>query len=386
MKISRRTLLCGTTGALALGTGAYKLLRGFDDDPNEDLNQTIPEGLRREALDVHVHILGTGAAGSGCWMSQPMRDSANTRVGLWNLRLQIDQRDLDEQYVAYLRSRVRGAGFLKQVVALAQDYCYTGAGQRDPSRTPFYTPNSYVAGLALRHTELLFGASIHPYRPDALEELDRVAQLGAVLVKWIPNVQAIDLADARCRAFYSKLVTHQMPLLVHAGDEKALFIAGQEFGDPRRLVTPLEAGVTVIAAHAASLGERDGRSNFDVLAEMLPKWPNLYADTSALTLVTRWRMLLRLAQRTDLHARLVHGSDFPLPPAASLFLGRIPARRWVKAWRHENPLRRDFEVKQALGIGREVYVRGYEVLAPRLRVRQVAVADLNADCAIPTRW
>ncbi len=71
-------------------------------------------------------------------------------------------------------------------------------------------------------------------------------------------------------------------------------------------------------------------------------------------------------ERTELHARLVHGSDFPLPPAATLFAGRIPLSRWWNARKRENALRRDFEIKQAVGLPAQVYTRGYEVLRERL--------------------
>ncbi len=367
VKITRRRLLIGSASTLALGAAGYKFLRGFADEPYPEVTRTLPPGLREAALDVHVHILGTGAGGTGCRMHDNMRRSIPVRAGLWNLGLSINQPDLDAGYVDYLLRRIHGAGFLKQVVALAQDYAYTYGGERDDAHSPFFTPNDYIARLASAHPEFLFGASIHPYRADALDELDRVAALGAILVKWIPNVHGMDLADARCRAFYRRLAEHKIALLVHSGDEQAMSIAGQEYGDPRRLVAPLEAGVTVIAAHIASLGARDGRSNFEHLLALFPQWPNLFADTSALTLFTRWRVLRRVAEHTEIHARLVHGSDFPLPPATSLFLGRIPFADWGHAWLRENPLRRDFLIKQAYGLPQAIYTRGYEVLAPRLK-------------------
>lgn len=364
MKLSRRKLLWGGT-AVALSATGYRLLRGFDDTL-ADVEQ-LPSSLRRSALDVHVHVMGVGTGGSGCWMSSATRASANARIGLWNLRLRLNQSDLDQAYTTYLLRRVRSAGFLKQVVLLAQDWTYTTEAERDEARTPFYTPNDYVMRLAREHHEFLFGASIHPYRRDALEVLDRVAEEGAVLVKWIPSVHAISLDDRRCRAFYRRLAHHRIPLLLHVGEERSVQVVGQDYGDPAALVAPLEEGVTVIAAHVASLGERDGRSNFDRLADLFPRWPNLYADTAALTLYTRWRVLLRLAERTDLHARLVHGSDFPLPPTATLFAGRIAASRWWDAWKRENGLRRDFEIKQGLGLPAQIYTRGYEVLGDRVR-------------------
>jgi predicted TIM-barrel fold metal-dependent hydrolase len=365
MRMNRRKLLGASAGAVAAGAAGLKLLRGFAGDPGADF-AALPESLRRTALDVHVHILGVGTQSSGCWMSEAMRGSLQARAGLWNLGLRLGHTDLDARYVEYLRTRLHAAGFLKQAVILAQDFVYSEIGEKQPDHTPFYTPNDYVATLARQHSEFLFGASIHPYRPDALEELERAAALGAVLVKWIPNVQAIDLTHARCRRFYRRLAERKIALLAHVGDEQAMFIAGQEFGDPRRLVAPLEEGVTVIAAHAASLGEREGAHNFEHLAALFPRWPNLYADTSALTLITRWRKLIELAERVDVHGRLVHGSDFPLPPAATMYVGRIPAGAWWNAWKRENIFRRDFEIKQALHLPEEIYTRGYQVLAPRL--------------------
>ncbi len=371
MKITRRRLMWSGV-SLGAGAMAYSLARGFEDVPS-DIEQ-LPPALRRAAVDVHVHAMGLGTGGTGCWMSHATRTALNARIGLWNLRLRFDQPDLDQAYAAYLLRHIRGAGFLRQVVLLAQDWTHTEAGARDEAHTPFYTPNTYVARLAREHDEFLFGASIHPYRSDALDALDRAAEEGAVLMKWIPSVQAIRLEDRRCRAFFRRLVRHRMPLLTHVGDERSLQTAREDYGDPDTLVAPLEEGVTVIAAHAASLGERGGRSHFDRLAELLSRWPSLYADTAALTLYTRWRVLLKLAGRTDLHARLVHGSDFPLPPATTLFAGRMPPGRWWNAWKRENGLRRDFEIKQALGLPEQIYTRGYELLAGGIRRSRPAVA------------
>ena len=361
--LTRRALLWGGA-ALALGGAGATLVPGVEDSP-ADVAQ-VPPPLRGAALDVHVHALGIGTGGTGCWMSEPMRSGLVARVLLWNLRLSPGQPDLDQAYMRYLLQRIRGSGFLKQVVLVAHDFTHTERGERDQARTPFYTPNSYVARLAHTHGEFLFGASIHPSRRDALDALERAAADGAVLVKWIPNVQAIKLDDPRCRPFYRALAHHRIPLLTHVGDELALPVAGQDYGDPRTLVAPLEEGVTVIAAHVGTLGTRAGRANVDWVTDLFPAWPNLYADTSGLALVTRWRSLWRLAERRDLHSWLVHGSDFPLPPSATVLAGRVSVRRWWNAWRPENPLRRDFEIKQALGYPSAMYTRAYELLGPRL--------------------
>ena len=55
-----------------------------------------------------------------------------------------------------------------------------GGGSELVPETEFYVPNDYVLRAARQHDELLAGASIHPNRRDALEELDRCLELGAV--------------------------------------------------------------------------------------------------------------------------------------------------------------------------------------------------------------
>jgi predicted TIM-barrel fold metal-dependent hydrolase len=365
MRLTRRRLLLAG-GAVAAGAAGYRLLRGFEDPPDEDYSATIPPELVARALDIHVHVVGVGTGGSGCWMHPQTRRSIPARAGLWSYRLSLDDPELDQRYVHYLLARVRSAGFLRHVVVLAKDWHHTDAGLAVPEHSPYFVPNDYVARLAGAAPELLFGASIHPYRPAALGAPARPAAAGAVLVKWLPNTQNIDPRDRRARAFCRRLAELGMPLVTHTGDEHATFATRQELGDPALLAPLLEDGATVIAAHSASAGATGDESNFERLVAMFSRWPNLYADTSALTLVTRWRTLLDLARRPELHARLVHGSDFPLPPAAMMFFGRIGLADWWRAWRRENPFRRDFEIKRALGLPAEVFTRGYQLLAARL--------------------
>jgi hypothetical protein len=60
------------------------------------------------------------------------------------------------------------------------------------------------------------------------------------------------------------------------------------FNRRTRGARPDPSGTGRLGAIRTSLGERDGRSNFEWLTELLSKWPNLYADTSALTLPRWW--------------------------------------------------------------------------------------------------
>ena len=82
-------------------------------------------------------------------------------------------------------------------------------------------PNKFVADSAARHTNLLLGASVNPYRPDALEQLIGPKAHGAVLVKWIPPIMEINPDDPRLIPFYQKMAELHLPLLSHTGRGKS---------------------------------------------------------------------------------------------------------------------------------------------------------------------
>ena len=77
------------------------------------------------------------------------------------------------------------------------------------------------------------------------------------------------------------------PLLAHTGGEHTVPIVNKAFADPKLLRTPLECGVTVVAAHC---GSRSGAFDVDYFNDwvaMLPEFPNLYGDISAMVSLNR---------------------------------------------------------------------------------------------------
>src|SRR5438874_13119055 len=107
-------------------------------------------------------------------------------------------------------------------------------------KTHLYVTNDYVIELAKRHRKMLFGASVHPYRKDAIAELERCVKAGAVLLKWLPIVQNFDPSDARCIPFYEALAHYKLPLLSHTGGEKSLPNLNTAVADPRLLEPALK--------------------------------------------------------------------------------------------------------------------------------------------------
>src|SRR5262249_7195219 len=133
-----------------------------------------------------------------------------------------------------------------------------------------------------------FAASIHPYRNDAVAELERCVAAGAVMVKWLPIVQDFNPADPKCIPFYEALAHHRIPLLSHTGAEHALPNLDRTVADPMLLLEALRRGVTVIAAHCGSRllpWEIDYVPNW---VRMARDYENLYGDTAALNVPNRW--------------------------------------------------------------------------------------------------
>ncbi len=214
-------------------------------------------------------------------------------------------------------------------------YCLRFDWARDDAGAPlrehstFYVPDDYAAGLAASHPEhFQWVASIHPYDPQALERLDAAAARGARAIKWLPSAQNIDPADARCDRFYAKLAELDMPLIAHAGDERAVNGFGEHLGNPLRLRRPLDAGVRVVVAHCASLGSGHSDvsgaaelSNFALFAQLMDEQRyegKLFGDISAITQFNRMEVIAPLLARRDWHARLLNGSDYPLPGVVPL--------------------------------------------------------------------
>jgi uncharacterized protein len=312
--------------------------------------------LRR--IDGHVHLLGVGAGGTGCTLRP---DGWRRLISGYMLR-QIGMKpatlkgDFDRLYVENLLRLLRESR-LDGLLVLAQDHAYRADGERIETGI-FHVPNAYALQIGRQHPELIPAVSIHPGRPDALDELERCLERGAAALKLLPNCLHVDYDEPRYARFWERMAEAGLPLLTHTGGETMLPQTEPRFADPVKLQAPLRAGVTVIAAHCATRDQPFGRCSFDAFVEMLEQYPNLYGDTSAMTLPFRSYALRRCLQ-SGIRERLVHGSDFPIPSPV-LFVrarGLIDGVTCRTARAMKNPLERDRYLKAALGFPEEHFTR-----------------------------
>lgn len=318
-------------------------------------------------IDMHVHLVGNGSGGTGCWMRvtgwhRPLAAFMLRHIGLPVSAL---GGDLDRLYVERILELVRTSS-LGAVVLLAHEEVYDEHGRRMEGVGSFHVPNDHVLGLARRHPEFLPAVSIHPARGDALEELDRCVAAGAVMMKCLPNCHNIDCNDRRYQRFWERMAAAGLPLLAHTGGEHTVPVVRKELSDPRTLRLPLECGVKVIAAHCGTKSGLFDPQYFQVFAEMTTRYPNLYGDTSAFNVPIRGRHIPR-CRCAPLAERMLHGSDFPVPVHghfawAKGFVDWATFRRWE---RHPNCLERDYQLKKAMGFPDEVFTRIRDLFPPR---------------------
>ncbi len=332
----------------------------------DDKLDALPE--RSQVVDMHCHVAGIGAGGSGAFLSHRLRRSWKYRVYLraFGVTEEALLRYGDGLVVERIAARLQASAHVGGAIVLALDGQVDRAGKLAQGMSETYIPNDFVATEVARYDNLYFGASVNPYRRDALQRLDRVKAAGAVLVKWLPSVQAIDPADHRLVPFYNKLVELDLPLLTHAGAEEAFTCADNRFGDPHRLHLPLQLGVRVIAAHAATTGKSEGEDNMQRLLPMLKSYDNLYADISALTQVNKVRFLPRLLAAGVDAGKLLYGTDFPLittgltlPIFSALHVNPLKAAAltWI-----DNPWDQDVQLKRAHGVPNDVFLNSKRLL------------------------
>lgn len=359
----RRAALVFLGLGLVLGVARLALFRG----PYRPVVAIPPAPL----VDLHVHTAGIGAGNSGCFVSSALQESYKFRIYLdaFGVTREAVAREGDALLIRRISEKISESRRVGAGVILALDGAVDSAGELDRSVSEIYVPNEFVAQETARYTNLWFGASINPYRRDALERLDWAAAHGAVLVKWIPGIMQIDPSDPKLEPFYLRMKALGLPLLTHAGQERSFTRANDALADPERLRLPLRLGLTVIVAHIASTGANQGERDVDRLARLMAEYPNLYSEISSLTQANKPGYLEEALSRPEFAGRLCYGSDFPLinTPLVSpwYFPLRLTSSEMQTLAEIGNPWDRDVALKQALGVPPEIFSRTRDLLGRR---------------------
>lgn len=341
-----------------------------------------------EVWDVHCHLFGNGDSGAGLWFNPAMDSLLRPqqyvqRLFYMNAGCVHDSPGhVDASVVDRLQNQCAALPPGAKLLLLAFDWARDEKGEPLRERSTFYVSDAYAAAVAARDpARFEWAASVHPCAKDALARLDWAATNGARAVKWLPSAHGIDPASPKCDLFYRHLAATRLPLISHAGDERAVRGHDEALGNPLRLRRALDAGVRVVVAHCASLGA--GRDldrgaagplvpNFLLFARLMdaPAHAGRVAgDLSAVTLGNRVDVLATLLERRDWHPRLLNGSDYPLPGILPLISPDLLAERGMltpdavpvlRNIREHNPLLFDFVLKRSVAsngarFGRSVF-------------------------------
>jgi len=301
-------------------------------------------------IDGHVHLVGNGLTGSGCWlrMSGWHRMMGGMMAKMVGMPVSFTHETFDHVYVERLVSMIQRSS-LDHALLLAQDEVFNEDGSKRDFGS-FHVPNDYLFSICEKHPEFFPAASIHPARRDAIEELDRCLDRGARALKLLPNCHNVNCSLPQYDTFWEKMAAAGLPLLAHTGGEMTVPVANKLYQNPEYLRRPLEIGVKVIAAHVASRSSWFDPDYFDLLVGMMAEFPQLHADTSALNTPFRSAALQKVINH-HLQDRFLHGSDYPVPIGTwyAKLRGLIDHKSRRTAARIENLIERDYFLKSAIG-------------------------------------
>jgi uncharacterized protein len=361
------------------------LAGNFSDSPQEVeltakaqelLNTSISGFSNSELIDCHLHILGKGTGDTGCYANPDYfswkHPVERTRmIGLMSSADVDDESRSDQEYVERLFKLIDDMPVKGKMMLLALDKAHDEDGSPNEELTKFYVPNEYIYEVCKQRPESCIPVmSVHPYRKDAISELEKWASKGVKMVKWLPNAMGMDPSHKKCIPFYRKMEELDLILLGHAGKETAIEVFKyRNLGNPLLYRTPLDMGVKVIIAHCAGLGtgkDLDAKipipiKNHKLFLRLMDEKQYeglLFGDISALTNINRMGAPLKqILERTDIHHRLINGSDYPLPAVnmvmstkAFVKLGYIDEteREALNQIYNRNPLLFDFVLKRTL--------------------------------------
>jgi len=343
--------------------------------------------MAKPIIDIHVHFGAPGdpAQGDPCYISEEFKNSIAYKAfrlvtGTWLTKLTF------EKAKEHLIRLVEKSDEVDKCVLLALDMVYGEDGfEHLTDLTHLYASNKGVWDIVQERPDLfLFGASVHPYRPHWKDELKRcVNDWGAVLCKWIPSTQQIDLRNPKCLEFYDYLKDCHLPLLCHAGPEYAIPTSNHnfdEFNNPKYLEKALQMGVTVIIPHCTLPFPPQDLTTFEPYQELLrliamanpndsiDDWP-LYIDNSAL-LLFRDRYIPDVLHDIP-PQRMLFGSDYPIPMSDFAYKKELHFWHWIQKFFRSlferNLLDKNYYLVRDMGFDASVFTNAKDVFSKIIR-------------------
>ncbi len=298
-----------------------------------------------QTIDIHTHLLSSEVKFDRFYDKLAIRFFAKK----FGMDPQALMENPYEAYVEGLTTNARESKYITKMVLFGVDDRVDDEGNSIHKDITVCATNENLLAVYEKYKDVIIPFfSINPKRPDALELIDKYVALGFKGAKFLQNYWNVDTREERYKPYFEKLASLGLPLIVHVGNESSIhsYKACERL---EMLDAPLEAGVTVIAAHMALSYEHFGfRSMFSKnpkyfneeyfkLLEMLKEHDNLYADISALLTPIRAKALKHLSQQYDVHEKLLFGTDFPVPFLTLLNSYDLSYKKRFEVGKEKNP-------------------------------------------------
>lgn len=356
-------------------------------------------------IDMHFHVVGNGRDLNNADNDIYFNPDVNQHwfTGMTDIVYKTIEKDLKKkgadldrdgeittgEYFELVYKTLISSREIDGIVLLAFDATYFfKSGELNKDGTNLYITNKFLSNKVIelnerlqnetnpkkRNKKFFFGASVNPNRKDWESELDYVlTKTNAVLIKWIPSAQHIQVNDEGHKEFYNILSSQNMPLLCHVGPEYSFpeGIRQKKLDNFKFLETPLKYGVKTIAAHCASpvfpvVDKNNTREFYAFMKNANSDGKiKLWADTSALSMSSRLPIMPELV-KTFPSEWLVHGSDFPVPIVGwhhfPYITYDINLKEYTKIIKAKNPLDEDVVIKRAHGFSNTILENAEKVL------------------------
>lgn len=298
-----------------------------------------------KTVDIHSHLLN----------SEVKFNRLYDRLALkfFGKKFGIDAESLIEnpykEYVRTITSNTRESKHIEKIVLFGVDERVDDEGNTTHRDITVCASNEDLLEVYNENEDVIVPFfSVNPMRPDAIELVEKYHSLGFKGAKFLQNYWGVDTKEERYLPYFEKLAQLNIPLIVHIGSETSVHSFKSCEGIDM-LEAPLKAGVTVIAAHMALSYEPLGilkalsrnpkyfNEDYFTLLAMLEKHDNLYADISAILTPVRAKVLPHLSKQTQIHDKLLFGTDFPVPFLDVFNTHDLPLKKRFKISKIKNP-------------------------------------------------
>lgn len=316
----------------------------FNESDSESLQNSNLTQIK--TVDIHSHLLSADVKFD--------RFYDKLALAFFAKKFDINRRELIkngfEGYKSNFARLIKSSNFVQKSVVFGVDAKFDASGNLvHKDKTVCASNEDVFAFYEQNPSEVVPFFSVNPNRKDALNLIEKYHKMGFKGGKLLHSYWETDLNDKRYKPYFRLLSELRLPLVIHVGDENSL-ASNKALESIEQLKSPLNLGCRIVCAHmgassdgALSMFSRDPEkfgANYFTLLGWLREFDGLYADVSALLCINKARILPHLKTQTQIHDKILFGTDFPVPFSVILSSYDLPFRDRLALNRIQNPLDR----------------------------------------------